>query len=98
MLCCLFGALLFETSILTDVLPLILWMLLIIFMFGLLLFVVLSSVMKYAICSSIIGPLILIGTSLLYHGDILSVNLTVPIVAFWSQVLVYVKNVPSFSM
>ena len=51
-------------------------------MFGSLPFVVLSSVMKYAICFSIIGPLILIGTTPLCHGGILSVNLTVPIVAF----------------
>ena len=51
-------------------------------MFGSLPFVVLSSVMKYAICSSIIGPLILIGTTTLCHGGILSVDLTVPIVVF----------------
>ena len=75
-------------SILTDVLPLILWMPLIMFMFGSLPFVVLSSVMKYAICSSIMGPLILIGTTPLCHGGILSVNLTVPIVAFCSQFFV----------
>ena len=61
---------------------LILWMLLIILMFGSLPFVVLSSVMKYASCSSIIGPLILIGTTPLCHGGILRVDLTVPIVAF----------------
>ena len=73
---------------LTDVLPLILWMLLIIYIFRPLPFEVLSSVMKYAICSSIMGPLILIGTTLLCHGGILSVNLTVPIVAFCSQFLV----------
>ena len=66
------------------------------FMFGSPPFVVLLSVMKYAICSSIIGPLILIGTTLLCHGGILSVDLTVPIVAFCSQFLVYVKNLPSF--
>ena len=83
---------------LTDVLPLILWMLLITFMFGSLPFVVLSSVMKYAICSSIMGPLILIGTTPLCCGGILSVNLTVPIVAFCSQFLVYVKIFPSFWM
>ena len=65
-------------------------------MFGSLPFVMLSSMMKYAICSSIIGPLILIGTTPLCHGGILSVDLTVPIVAFCSQFLVYVKNFPSF--
>ena len=54
--------------------------------------------MKYVICSSIIGPLILIGTTPLCHDSILSVNLTVPIVAFYSQFLVYVKNFPSFGM
>ena len=42
------------------------------------------------------GPLILIGTTPLCHGGILSVNLTVPIVAFCSQFFVYVKNFPSF--
>ena len=73
---------------LTDVLPLILWMLLIIFMFGSLPFEVLSSVMKYAMCPSIMGPLILIGTMPLCHGGILSVDLTVSIVAFCSQFLV----------
>ena len=51
-------------------------------MFGSLPLVVLSSVMKYAIYSSIIGPLILIGTKPLCHGSILNVDLTVPIVAF----------------
>ena len=66
------------------------------FMFGSLPFVVLSSVMKYAICSLIIGPLILIGTTPLCHSGILSVDLTVPIVAFCSQFLVYVKIFPSF--
>ena len=55
-------------------------------------FVVLSSVMKYAICSSIIGLLILIGTTPLCQGGILSVDLMVPIVAFCLQFLVYVRN------
>ena len=77
-------------------LPLILWMPLIIFMFGSLPFEVMSSVMKYAICSSIMGPLILIGTTPLCCGGILSINLTVPIVAFCPQFLVQVKNFPSF--
>ena len=31
------------------------------------------------------GPVILIGTTLLWHGGILSDDLTVPIVAFCSQ-------------
>ena len=59
-------------------------------------FAVLSSVMKYAICSSIIGPLILIDTTPLFHGSILSVDLIVPIVAFCLQFLVYVRNFASF--
>ena len=57
-------------------------------MFGSFPFEVLSSVMKYAMCSSMMGPLILIGMTPLYHGGILSVDLTVPIVAFQSQVCV----------
>ena len=44
--------------------------------------------MKYAICSSMMGPLILSGMTPLCCGGILSVNLTVPIVAFQSQVCV----------
>ena len=52
------------------------------FMFGSFPFEVLSSVMKYAICSSMMGPLILIDTTPLCHGGILSVDLTVPIVVF----------------
>ena len=55
-------------------------------MFGSFPFEVMSSVMKYAICSSMIGPLILIGMTPLCWGGILSVNLTVPIVALQSQV------------
>ena len=66
------------------------------YMFRSLPFVVLSSVMKYAICSLIIGPLILTGTTSLCHGGILSVDLTVPIAVFCSQFFVYVKNFPSF--
>ena len=65
-------------------------------MFRSLPFVMLSFVMKCGICSSIIGPFILIGTTPMCHGSILSVNLTVPIVAFCLQFLVYVKNLPSF--
>ena len=73
---------------LKHVLPLILWILLMMLMFGSLPSEVLSSVMKYAICSSIVGALILIGTTPLCHVGILSVDLTVPFVAFLSQVLV----------
>ena len=43
---------------------------------------------KYAICSSMMGPLILIGMTPLCHGGILSIDLTVPTVAFWSQLFV----------
>ena len=57
-------------------------------MFGSFPFEVLSSVMKYAICSSVIGPPILIGMTPLCQGGILSVDLTVPVVAFQSQVRV----------
>ena len=48
-------------------------------------FVGFSSVMKYAICSLMTGPVILIGTTPLCCGGILSVNLMVPIVACCSQ-------------
>ena len=51
---------------------------------------------EFAICSLIIGPLILIGTMPLCLGGIFSVDLTVPIVAFCLQFLVCVKNLPSF--
>ena len=51
-------------------------------------FGVLSSVMKYAICASIMGPLTLIGMTPLCQGGILSVDLTVPIVALASQACV----------
>ena len=54
-------------------------------MFGSFPFAVVSSVRKYAICVSIMGPLILIGTTPLYQGGILSVDLTVPIVALQLQ-------------
>ena len=54
---------------------------LIMLMFGSFPFGVLSPVRKYAICVSIIGPLTLIGTTLLCQGGIQSVDLTVPIVA-----------------
>ena len=52
------------------------------FMFRSFSFEVLSSVMKYAICSSMVGPPILIGMTPLCHAGILSIDLTVPIVAF----------------
>ena len=51
------------------------------FMFGSFPFEVLSSVMKYAICSSMLDPLILIGMTPLCHGGILSMDLTMSIVA-----------------
>ena len=73
---------------LTDVLPLISWIPLIMLMFWSLPFEVLSSVMKYAICSSLMGPLILIGMTPLCHGDILSIDLMVSFVAFCSQLFV----------
>ena len=57
-------------------------------MFGSFPFGVFSSVMKYAIRSSIMGPLTLIGTTPLCWGGILSVYLTVPIVALQSQACV----------
>ena len=43
---------------------------------------------KYAICVSIMGPLILIGTTPFCQGGILSVDLTVHIVALQSQACV----------
>ena len=52
--------------------------------------------MKQAICSLITGPVILIGTTPLCHGSILSDDLTVPIVAFCSQFLVYIKHFHPF--
>ena len=76
--------------------PLILWMMLIMLMLGSLPFVELSSVRKYAICSSMTGPLIFMGTMPLCCSGILSDDLNVPIVAFCSQFLVYVRNFPSF--
>ena len=73
---------------LTDVLPLILWIPLIMWMFGSFPFRVLSSVRKYAICALIMGPLILIDTTTLCQDGMLRVDLTVPIVALQSQVCV----------
>ena len=49
---------------------------------------VLSSVRKYATWVLIMGPLIFIGMTALCLGGILSVDLTVPIVAVQSQVCV----------
>ena len=57
-------------------------LLLMMFTIGSFPFEVLSSVMKYAICSSMMGPLILISMTPLHHGGVLSVDLNVPIVAF----------------
>ena len=68
------------------------------FMFGSLPFEVLSSVMKYAMCSSMMGPLILIGMTPLCHGGILSINLSVPILTFQSQLFMLTKNFPSLCM
>ena len=63
---------------------------LIMLMLGSLPFIELLSVRKYAICSLMTGPLILISTVPLCHGGILCDDLTVPFVAFCSQFLVYV--------
>ena len=60
-------------------------MLLMMLMLGSLPFVEFSSVMKYAISSLMTGPGILIGTTSLCHSGILSIDLTVPIVACCSQ-------------
>ena len=70
---------------LTDVLPLILWMPSIMLMFGSFPLGVLSSVRKYAICVVIMGQLIFIGITPLCLGGILRVDLTVPIVAVQLQ-------------
>ena len=58
-------------------------MLLIMLILGSLPFVELSSV--HAMCSLMTGPVILFGTTPLWCGGILSVDLTVPIVACHSQ-------------
>ena len=57
-------------------------------MLGSLPFVELSSAKKYAICSLMTGPVILIGTTPLCHSGILSVDLTMAIVVCHSQFLV----------
>ena len=54
--------------------------------------------MKQAVCPVIEWPLILIGMMLLCLGSILSVDLSIPIVAFCSQFQLYVRNLPSFCM
>ena len=58
---------------------------LIMLMLGSLPFVELSPVKKYAICSLMTGPVILIGATPLCHGGILSDDLTVPIDTCQSQ-------------
>ena len=68
---------------------------LIMLMFVSLPFVELSSVKKYAICSLMAGPAILIGTTPLCPNGILSVDLTVQIVACCSQFHMEVRNLPS---
>ena len=55
---------------------------------------VLSSVMKYAVCVVMSGPLILIGTTPLCLGGILRVDFTVPMVAVGVLVCVKTKNLP----
>ena len=57
-------------------------------MFGSFCFGILSSVMKYVICASIMGPIILIGMTPLCQDGIPSVDLTVLIVALQSQACV----------
>ena len=52
------------------------------FMLGSFPFVYSWSLMKHAVCPVIKWPLILIGTTPLCLGGILSVDLTIPIVAF----------------
>ena len=70
-------------------------MLLMILMLGSLPLIEFSSIMKYTICPLMTGPVILIGTTPLCHGGILSVDLTVPIVVFCSQFHMLVRNLPS---
>ena len=63
-------------------------------MFGSLPLGVLSPVRKYAIWVLIMGPLIFMGTTPLCLGSILSVDLTVPIVAVQSWVCMKTRNWP----
>ena len=67
-----------------------------IFILGSFPFVESSLLIKYAICPLIVWSLILIGTTPLCLSGILRVDLTIPMVAFCSQFLVYMKNMPSF--
>ena len=55
---------------------------------------VLSSVMKYAVCVVMNGPLILIVTTPLCLGGILRVDFTVPIVTVRVLACVKTKNLP----
>ena len=55
---------------------------------------VLSSVMKYALCVVMSGPLILIGTTPLCLGGILRVDFTVLIVVVGVLACVKTKNLP----
>ena len=55
---------------------------------------VLSSVMKYAVCVVMSGPLILIGTTPLCLGGILRVDFTVPMVVVGVLACVKTKNLP----
>ena len=66
------------------------------FMLGSFPFVDSWSLMKHVVCPVIECPLILIGTMPLCLGGNLSVDLTIPIVAFCLQFWVYVRNLLSF--
>ena len=63
-------------------------------MLGSLPFGVMSSVMKYAVCVVMSGPLILIGTMPLCLGGILRVDFTVPMVVVGLLGCVKTKNLP----
>ena len=52
------------------------------------------SVMKYAVCVVMSGPLILMGTTPLHLGGILRVDFTVPIVVVGVLACVKTKNLP----
>ena len=68
------------------------------FMLGSFPFVDSWSLMNQAVCPEIEWPLILIDTTPLCLGGVLSVDLTIPIVTFCLQFWVYVRNLPSFCM
>ena len=70
----------------TDVYPFMLCIPFMMFIFGSFPFVKSLLLMKYAICALIVCPLILTGTTPLCLGGILRVNLTITIVAFYSQI------------